>query len=104
MPAMSGVGRITGFTGHPKAEQKSGLAVGVDHGKALTKRSLKPKQSYAKGKLQKRVKFVREIVREVVGFAPFEKRALKVCKNKLGSHKRAKAKREELAEANRQMR
>merc|ERR1711967_219554 len=106
--AMSGVGRITGFTGHPKAEQKSGLAVGVDHGKALTKRSLKPKQSYAKGKLQKRVKFVRE----VVGFAPFEKRciellkvgkekrALKVCKNKLGSHKRAKAKREEMAEAN----
>ena len=131
--------------------------MGVDHGKALTKRSLKPKQSYAKGKLQKRVKFVREIVREVVGFAPFEKRCIEllkvgkekralkvcdrhrslpacptvgaciiggagdvgretlyspvsachrvqVCKNKLGSHKRAKAKREEMAEANRQMR
>ena len=29
--------------------------------------------------------------------------SLQVCKNKLGSHKRAKAKREEMAEANRQM-
>ena len=93
---MSGVGRITGFTGHPKGETKTNLAVGIDHGKALTKRELKPKQSYRKGRIQKRVKFVREVVREVVGFAPYEKRcmellkvgkekrALKVCKAKLG--------------------
>ena len=51
---MSGVGRITGFTGHPKGETKTNLAVGIDHGKALTKRELKPKQSYRKGRIQKR--------------------------------------------------
>ena len=41
--------RIVGFTGHPVAEQKSGLAVGMDKGRALTKRELKPKPSYRKG-------------------------------------------------------
>ena len=51
---MSGVGRITGFTGHPKGETKTNLAVGIDHGKALTKRELKPKQSYRKGRIQLR--------------------------------------------------
>jgi len=63
---------------------------------------MKQKPSYRKGKLNKRVAFVREVVREVVGFAPYEKRtmelmkvgkekrALKLLKAKLGTHKRAK--------------
>eukprot|EP00315_Gephyrocapsa_oceanica_P009459 CAMPEP_0185306416 /NCGR_PEP_ID=MMETSP1363-20130426/16073_1 /TAXON_ID=38817 /ORGANISM="Gephyrocapsa oceanica, Strain RCC1303" /LENGTH=114 /DNA_ID=CAMNT_0027903701 /DNA_START=62 /DNA_END=406 /DNA_ORIENTATION=+ len=101
--------RLTGFTGHPKGERKTGLAVGMDKGHVLTSRDLKPKPSYRKGKLNKRVAFVREIVREVAGYAPYEKRtmellkvgkekrALKVLKNKLGTHKRAKAKREEMS-------
>lgn len=101
--------RFAGTTGHPVAEEKSGLAVGMDHGMVLTKRELKPKPSYRKGKLNKRVSFVREVIREVAGFSPYEKRtmellkvgkekrALKVLKVKLGTHKRAKAKREEMA-------
>jgi len=60
-------------------------------------------------KVGKRTKFVRELVREVCGFAPYErrimellkvgkdKRALKVAKKKLGTHKRGKKKREEMA-------
>ena len=52
---------------------------------------------------------MRELVREVCGFAPYEKRimellkvgkdkrALKVAKKKLGTHKRGKKKREEMA-------
>lgn len=41
--------RFAGTTGHPVAEEKSGLAVGMDHGMVLTKRELKPKPSYRKG-------------------------------------------------------
>lgn len=53
-------------------------------------------------------KFVRDIVREIVGFSPYErrtmeflkvsreKRALKFLKMRLGTHLRAKRKREEL--------
>lgn len=60
--------------------------------------------------------FVRSLVREVAGFAPYEKRitellkvgkdkrALKVAKRKLGTHKRAKKKREEMANVIRKMR
>ena len=52
---------------------------------------------------------MKEIVREVAGFAPYErrlidlcrnnldKRALRLAKRKLGTHSRAKAKREEMS-------
>lgn len=64
----------------------------------------------------KRVQFVRSLIREVAGFAPYEKRitellkvgkdkrALKVAKRKLGTHKRAKRKREEMSSVLRKMR
>lgn len=67
-------------------------------------------------KTSKRVHFVRNIIREVAGFAPYEKRitellkvgkdkrALKVAKRKLGTHKRAKKKREEMSSVLRKMR
>lgn len=59
--------------------------------------------------LNPRVKFIRDVVREVVGFAPYErrciellkvskdKRALKFCKKRLGTHIRGKRKREEMS-------
>lgn len=55
------------------------------------------------------MKFIRDLVREVVGFAPYEKRcmellrigkdkrALKFVKKRLGTHVRGKRKREEMA-------
>ena len=67
-------------------------------------------------KTSKRVHFVKSLIREVAGFAPYEKRitellkvgkdkrALKVAKRKLGTHKRAKKKREEMANVLRKMR
>lgn len=67
-------------------------------------------------KTSKRVHFVRSLIREVAGFAPYEKRitellkvgkdkrALKVAKKKLGTHKRAKKKREEMSSVLRKMR
>ena len=64
----------------------------------------------------KRVKFVRSLIREVVGFAPYEKRiqellkvgkdkrALKLAKKKLGTHLRAKRKREDMTATLRKIR
>jgi len=103
---MSAATRFAGTTGHPVGETKTNLAVGMDKGRQLTKIALKPKPSYRKGKLNKRVAFVREVIGEVAGFSPYEKRcmellkvgkekrALKLLKVKLGTHKRAKLKRE----------
>ncbi|SSD59464.1 probable 60S ribosomal protein L36-A [Saccharomycodes ludwigii] len=67
-----------------------------------------PKISYRKGALSQRTNFVRSLVKEVVGLAPYErrlidlirnsgeKRARKVAKKRLGSFGRAKAKVEEM--------
>jgi large subunit ribosomal protein L36e len=67
-----------------------------------------PKISYRKGAQSKRANFVRSIVKEVSGLAPYErrlielirnageKRARKVAKKRLGTFGRAKAKVEEL--------
>ncbi|KAK9820180.1 hypothetical protein WJX72_007173 [[Myrmecia] bisecta] len=87
---------------------KSGISVGLNKGHIVTRKELKPRQASRKGRASKRVKFVRDIIREVAGLAPYEKRvtellkvgkdkrALKLCKKKLGTHLRAKRKREEM--------
>ncbi|KAK1697652.1 hypothetical protein QYE76_014349 [Lolium multiflorum] len=97
-------------------QPKSGLFVGINKGHVVTKRELPPRPSDRKGKGTKRVHFVRNLIREVAGFAPYEKRitellkvgkdkrALKVAKRKLGTHKRAKKKREEMSSVLRKMR
>merc|ERR1712008_495600 len=84
------------------------MAVGLNKGFKTTKNNLKPKPSRRKGTQTKHVKFIGDIVREVSGFAPYErraiqllriskdKRALKFCKKRLGSHIREKKKREEM--------
>ena len=69
-----------------------------------------PPPPHRKQRCSKRVKVVREIIREVAGLAPYErrigellktgreKRALRFSKKKLGTHSRGKAKREEVAD------
>jgi len=85
------------------------MAVGLKKGHKVTKNVQKPRPSRRKGTQTKHAKFVRDIVREVCGFAPYErramellkiskdKRALKFCKKRLGTHLRGKRKREEMA-------
>ncbi|KAG6400569.1 hypothetical protein SASPL_137409 [Salvia splendens] len=98
-------------------QQNSGIFVGLKKGHVVTPKELAPRPSDRKGgKTSKRVHFVRSLIREVAGFAPYEKRitellkvgkdkrALKVAKRKLGTHKRAKRKREEMSGALRKMR
>ncbi|KAK9207370.1 hypothetical protein WN943_017655 [Citrus x changshan-huyou] len=97
-------------------QPNTGLFVGLNKGHVVTKKELPPRPSDRKGKTSKRVHFVKNLIREVAGFAPYErritellkvgkdKRALKVAKRKLGTHKRAKKKREEMSNALRKMR
>uniref|UniRef100_A0A8D0H6K4 60S ribosomal protein L36 n=1 Tax=Sphenodon punctatus TaxID=8508 RepID=A0A8D0H6K4_SPHPU len=75
----------------------------------VTKNVQKPRQCRRRGRLTKHTKFVRDMIREVCGFAPYErramellkvskdKRALKFIKKRVGTHIRAKRKREELS-------
>ena len=64
-----------------------GQAVGLQKGHAVTKRELAAKPGARKGRLGKRVKVVRELIREVAGFAPYEKRLMELLK--VGKDKRA---------------
>ena len=93
---------------------KSGLFVGVNKGFVITKpkvntRKLKP--SARQGKLCKRVKLVREVIREVAGFAPYErkmmelirtgdaqkeKKAVRIARHRLGTQRRALQKKSEM--------
>ena len=51
------------------------ICVGLEKGHKTTPNTLKAKPSKAKGRLTKHNKFVRDLVREVAGFAPYERRA-----------------------------
>uniref|UniRef100_A0A1B6D5Q7 60S ribosomal protein L36 n=1 Tax=Clastoptera arizonana TaxID=38151 RepID=A0A1B6D5Q7_9HEMI len=101
------------------------IAVGLQRGhktskirvaKTKTDKKNKVVPSRFKGNQTKHTKFVRDLVREVCGHAPYEKRAmellkvskdkraLKFLKRRLGTHIRAKRKREELGNILTQMR
>mmetsp|Transcript_2809 Transcript_2809/g.4475 ORF Transcript_2809/g.4475 Transcript_2809/m.4475 type:complete len:109 (-) Transcript_2809:77-403(-) len=95
--------------------EKSGIAVGLNKGRVVATRKLAARPAQRKGKLGKRVKNIRELIRDVVGSAPYEKRlmellkvgrdkrALKLAKRKLGTHLRGKKKREEMGNLLRKM-
>jgi len=86
---------------------KSGLFVGLHRGHVVTKRPKRTRVN-ASRKQGKKVKFIRDLIREVSGYSPYEKRviellkvglekrALKYVKRKIGTHHRALHKREEL--------
>lgn len=91
----------------------TGIATGLQKGFPVTKRTEKVRPSQTKGRLSKRTKMVRELVQEVVGLSPYEKRLLdmlktggassekrmyKFAKRRLGTHKRAQKKRDQVKE------
>merc|ERR1712021_133478 len=92
----------------------SGIAAGLNKGFIVTKRAKRVRVSQRKGKCGERVALVRGIIREVSGYAPYEKRimeilkgggnnpqkrAWKFAKNRLGAHTRAKRKVAEMTDA-----
>jgi large subunit ribosomal protein L36e len=93
------------------------IAIGKHKGHPVTKfkpqgkKANGPKQASKKGNITKRAKFIRQVVNEVTGVSTYEKRviehlkagsvkdtkkALKLSKKALGTHRRAKLKRESL--------
>ncbi|KUI54761.1 60S ribosomal protein L36 [Cytospora mali] len=87
---------------------RSGLVVGINKGHKTTPRVSSKRVSRMKGHLSKRTNFVRSLIKEVAGLAPYEKRIVelirngrdkrsrKLAKKRLGTFGRAKAKVEEL--------
>ncbi|KAL0927637.1 hypothetical protein M5K25_001829 [Dendrobium thyrsiflorum] len=69
------------------AQPKKGLFVGLNNGHIITKQEFPPQPSSRKGKTSKRVHFVRNLILEVAGFAPYEKRITELLK--VGKDKRA---------------
>ena len=67
---------------------KANIILGKNKGFPTTPRALKAKPASRKGRLGPRTKFVRELIREVAGFAPYERRAMELLKN--GKDKRAR--------------
>ncbi|ESN96142.1 hypothetical protein HELRODRAFT_67827 [Helobdella robusta] len=92
------------------------MAVGLKKGHKVSKLAKRKRPSTRKGTQTKHAKFVRDLVRDVCGFAPYEKRsmellkvgkdkrALKFCKRRLGTHLRGKRKREEMSTVIQKMR
>lgn len=84
------------------------ICVGLDKGHKTTPNTLKKRPGKNKGKQTNHNKFIRDLVREVVGYSPYERRAmellriskdkrcLKFLKKRIGSHVKAKRKREEM--------
>ncbi|KAJ9655549.1 ribosomal protein L36 [Neophaeococcomyces mojaviensis] len=89
-------------------QEKSGFVVGPNKGHKVTSLAPRTRISRSKGHLSKRTAFVRDIVKEVAGLAPYErrviellrnskdKRARKLAKKRLGTLGRAKRKVDEL--------
>ncbi|KAA3678943.1 large subunit ribosomal protein L36e [Paragonimus westermani] len=92
------------------------VCVGRERGIKKTKNVQPKKPSNRRGRITKQAKFTRDLIREIVGFAPFEKRilellkndrekrALKFAKKRVGGTRRAKKKREELLKIVKSMR
>ena len=90
-------------------EDRTGIFVGLNRGHVVTKpktdaEAFKKEKSGRKGRLHPRVKAVREIIQEVCGLQPFqkkmiemlrtgvqikEKKAVKLARARVGQHKRA---------------
>ena len=97
--------------------QKTGIFVGLNKGHIVTKPKKHPdafkvNKSHRKGRLHPRVAAIREVMMEVTGLSPFqrkmmenlktgdstkEKKAVRLARKRTGSHKRAQLIRDKIA-------
>mmetsp|Transcript_2403 Transcript_2403/g.8850 ORF Transcript_2403/g.8850 Transcript_2403/m.8850 type:complete len:80 (+) Transcript_2403:197-436(+) len=63
------------------------IAVGLQKGHVVTKRTLAPRPGSRKGRCGKRVGMIRSLIKDVAGSAPYEKRLVELLKT--GRDKRA---------------
>ncbi|CAL5321190.1 unnamed protein product [Camellia sinensis] len=73
--------------------QKSGYIRGLNAGHKVTPIAPRAKISRTKGHLSKRTAFVRDIVKEVAGLAPYERRVIELLRNSRDKRARKLAKR-----------
>ncbi|WEW61274.1 ribosomal protein L36 [Emydomyces testavorans] len=74
------------------ANERSGLIVGLNKGHKTTAIEKRPRISRRKGALSRRTAFVREIVKEVSGLAPYERRVIELLRNSQDKRARKLAK------------
>ncbi|PWN90046.1 putative 60S ribosomal protein L36 [Acaromyces ingoldii] len=103
---------MPGGSSHPHHKkdtvQRSGLVWGVDRGHKTERRVPRAKPSNRKGRSSQSKAVVKSVVREVAGFAPYERRAMELIRNskdkrarkfikrRIGTLRRAKGKMEYL--------
>ncbi|KAK7820045.1 hypothetical protein U0070_022577 [Myodes glareolus] len=56
------------------------MAVGLNKSHKVTKNMSQPRHSRQRGRLTKHTKFVRDMIREVYGFVPYERRTVELLK------------------------
>ena len=62
------------------------MVVGLNKGHKVTKNTVAPRHSRARGQSTKKNEFVKQTVREVMGFAPYERRALELLRVSKGKN------------------
>lgn len=76
---------MAGGSSHPHHKvdtvQRSGLVWGIDRGHKTERRVPATRPSRRKGRQSQRKTVVNSVVREVVGFAPYERRAMELIRN-----------------------
>ncbi|EPQ26150.1 uncharacterized protein PFL1_06358 [Pseudozyma flocculosa PF-1] len=93
---------------HKAGVARTGLVWGINRGHVTERRVLAPRPANRKGRKSERVEVIRSVIREVAGFAPYERRAMELIRNskdkrarkfikrRVGTLRRAKSKMEAL--------
>lgn len=66
---------------HKAGVQRTGIVWGINRGHPTTRRVLAPRPVSKKGVTGERVQTIRSVIREVAGFAPYERRAMELIRN-----------------------